>query len=156
MVIPPASMLSVASAAVWYGAEAVTGMRFHLPGPQTYRWANLYVSTASGNIQVVVARLTRSGTTVTASPVMNSGVIACPAAGNQRIDLTATALTVGDYALGLWCDNTTAQFLHATSTPLAAARLAFSTTRTGGISTGSFTFPASGRWVTGLTLETDS
>lgn len=154
IITPPGAVIAASGAAAWYTANAATFMRFHVPAARTYRYVNLHVGTQSGNIQAGVSALTPDGaSSINATRVAHSGVIACPAAGAQRIDIGATTLTPGDYALFLWCDNTTAQFLHSLASGLQASRLLFTGTVPGGIPSGVLTLGATARWVTGLTLE---
>ena len=154
LVVPPAAVLAASGAAAWYAVNNATLMRFHLSRPRTYRYVNLHVGTASGNIQVGVCRLRPDAdSTVLAYRVAHSDVIACPAAGAARIDLGYFTLAPGDYGLFLWCDNTTAQFLHGLSAGVTASRAAFATTQVGGVAAADVYFSTTTRWVTGLSLE---
>lgn len=156
-IMPPGSFIAIASSTVWYGANAATFLRFNVPVAKAYRWAHFRVGTQSGNIQCGVVSLARSGTTITGTRVMDSGVIACPAAGGARVDMGATTLTPGDYALFLWCDNTTAAFHHSSDNSVINSRILMSATGlAGGVPVGPTTLSATSRWVTGLQIESDS
>lgn len=157
LIIPPASVIAASAAGAWPTTNLAIFNRFHVPVAQSYRYVNLYVGVQSGNIQVGIASLALdTDSTINATRVAHSGVIACPASGPQRIDLGETTLPPGDYALFLHCDNTTAQFLHGIATGWHATRTSFSQTVSGGIGSGVVTLSASTRWVAGLTLEASS
>ena len=153
-VTPPASVLTAAATGVWYTVNAATFMRFSLTSPRTYRYVNLYVGVASGNIQVGVCRVKDAdNSTVYATRVASSGVVACPATGAQRVDLGFVTLPPGEYLLFLWCDNVTATFMHGLATGITASRLCFNSTLVGGVPAGVTTVGTTTRWVSGLTLE---
>lgn len=105
------------SVATWPAVNRALFMRFYLPIVTPLRYANWVVSTQSGNVQVGVVSLSGTDRT-TYTRVMNSGVIACPAAGNIRTDLGLTLLQSGDYAMFLWADNTTFQTRNGTGAAL--------------------------------------
>jgi len=157
LIVPSASSVAVAAVVVWFGANQTIMNRFQVPGGGIFRYVNLYVGASSGNIQVGVVKL---GTVVAATqqyaaPIMTSGVIACPAANAVvRIDCGATWLPPGDYAVFLWCDNTTASFLHAIPLGVSARRDTLSQSLSGGLTVAS-TASYSSRLVSGLTLEAD-
>jgi hypothetical protein len=114
------------------------------------RHLNWVCAVQSGNVQVGVVALSGANAT-TYTRVMDSGVIACPAAGDIRTDLGATRLGVGDYAMYLQADNVTFQARYASSSGLTALRVAGQVAGTIGTS-GSLT------WATGfvnLSLEGD-
>lgn len=156
VITPPAALFAASAASAWYLANAATFMRFSIGRPRTFRYVNFYVGVQSGNIQVGVSLL-RPGSApsnMDSTRVAHSGVIACPSPGVARIDLGFFTLTPGDYALFLWCDNTTAQFMHGLATGLTATRLQFASTGlSGGVVSGLTTIPTTTRWVSGLTLE---
>lgn len=103
-----------ASNAVWPAANRALFMRLPvLTVATTFRYINWIVGTASGNVQVGVVSLSGANRT-SFTRVMNSGVIACPTAGNIRTDLGATSLPAGEYAAFLWADNTTFQTRNTT------------------------------------------
>jgi len=155
-ICPPASTITGTTTA-WYAANAVTFNRFSLVSAASFRYVTLYVGSASGNVQVGVVAVTHgAGDAYTGLRVMTSGIIACPTAGHNRVDCGNTALTAGDYAVFLWCDNTTATFSHGTSTPLQSARISFSRTGfTSGVDATPNTLNPSTRWVASLGLEPD-
>jgi hypothetical protein len=98
-------------------------MRFHVPTDATYRYLNWVVSTASGNVQLGIVKLASTGHTGF-SIVAQTGIVACPSAGDQRTDLGATTLATGDYAAFLWADNTTFQTRCSSVGYLTAGRFA--------------------------------
>lgn len=155
-ILPPAAVLAASTAAAWYTTNAATLMRFSLTRTRTFRYINLHVGVQSGNIQVGVCREASGSGNDYVTRVAHSGVIACPAAGAQKIDLGFFTLSPGDYAVFLWCDNTTASFLHGLSTGIAASRASFSTTVSGGITAAKTQVSGTTRWVTGLSLEAAS
>lgn len=154
LVVPPSSCYSAAPTA-WFAANYGVFHRFAVTITGAYRYVNLHVGIASGNIQVGVATATPADpTSMYFTRLAHSGVIACPAAGAQRIDLGATTLTPGDYALFLWCDNTTAAFMHGIGTGFAASRMHFnSSLGASGLGASVFQIGAGTRWISGLTLE---
>jgi hypothetical protein len=101
---PPVSMLSIPSAVAWAAANRAQFHRFHLTDGGVFRYANVRVESGSGNIQVAVVRM--DGLNYTR--VMDSGVIACTTGMPGAIDMGATHLPAGEYALVVWLDNTTA------------------------------------------------
>lgn len=156
IIVPPASVIAASAAAAWPVANFTMFHRFHVAQRKTYRYVNFRVGTVSGNVQVGVVRLTRSGTTVNATRVMSSGVIPCPGPNAARVDCGATELAPGDYALFLFCDNTTATFHHGIDNAVINSRFLFSQTISGGVPATVVTVGDSNRWVSGLTLETAS
>lgn len=157
LVCPPGATFAASAAAAWYTANAATFMRFSIGRRRTFRYVNLQVGTQSGNIEVGVVRLRPGNVSggVNYERVAWSGSIACPASGAQRIDLGYFVLPPGEYALYLWCDNTTAAFLHGLASGFASTRLLF--TNTGATPPGSSaaigTISATTRWLSGITLE---
>lgn len=117
VVIPPASTLTRAAAATWFTANYALGNRFQLKDLTESRFVNFEIGVSSGNIEVGVVKffgndITSSTNRLIADTIATSGVIACPTAGNARVDLGKFYLGPGEYALYLWCDNTTATFYH--------------------------------------------
>lgn len=154
LIVPPISAM-VAGAAAWYTAEAATFNRFTVAVPTPFQFINMWVGTSSGNIQVGVASLAfANATTMTFTRVATSGTIAAPTGSTAaHIDLgSATTLTPGQYGVFLWVDNTTLTTTHGVTAGLQASRLCFNATLAGGVPA-SGTITASGRYVTGLTLE---
>lgn len=156
LLVPPGALLAASAAGAWYTANAATFLRFSVPIKKAYRYINLYVGTASGNIQAgIVSMAPSSATAMNATKIADTGVIACPASGNTQLDLGSKTLAPGDYALFLWCDNTTATFLHGLATGLTASRMLFTATGlTSGVGASVLTVSTTTRWVSGLTLET--
>lgn len=107
LIVPPSVAMNP-NAGAWPTANRALYARFYLPTPTTLRYVNWVVSTQSGNVQVGVVSLSGSDRTAF-TRLMDSGVIACPAAGDQHTDLGATLLPAGDYAAYLWADNVTFQ-----------------------------------------------
>ena len=153
IIAPPAALFAASAAGAWYAADYVTVMKFTVERTRTYRYINLYVGTQSGNIQVGVSRMRISDEAFIR--VAHSDVVACPAAGDHRIDLGYFTLTPGTYGLFLWCDNTTAQFLHGLSAGITATKLTYTASIGGGVPAAAIVCGATTRWVTGLTLEAD-
>lgn len=157
LIVPPASVIAASAAAVWPTANLAIFNRFSTSVSRSYRYVNLQVGVSSGNIQVgIVSFSPDTATTVNAVKVVDSGIIACPTAGAQRIDLGEVLLPAGDYGLFLWCDNTTAQFMHGIGTGWNASRTTFNATLGTGVGTSVITMGISTRWVAGLTLEASS
>lgn len=157
IITPPGALFAATAVSAWYAANFATFMRFTVPKRKAYRWAVFNIGTASGNIQCGVSSLARSGTVINSTRVMSSGVIACPTAGDARVDLTATTLAPGDYALFLWADNTAVTVMHGLATGLASSRLLFAqNVGAGGVGAGVLTLAPSTRWVSGMSLESDS
>lgn len=108
VITPPGSLVTLAgAAAAWPDATVASVMRVTVPATKNYRYGLFYVGTQSGNCQFSVIRLTGTDR-LTYERVMDSGLVACPAAGSVRIDLGSTELTAGEYGLCLFFDNTTA------------------------------------------------
>lgn len=156
LITPPAAVLAASGAAVWYSANAATFLRFSLTAPRTFRYVNLQVGVSSGNIQVGISRLKGAdAASLYTTRVAHSGVIACPPVNAQRVDLGFFTLPPGEYGLFLWCDNTTATFLHGLGTGITASRLALSAAFASGVPSAVTQVGVTTRWVTGLTLEAD-
>lgn len=105
----------------WPAINRAIFMRFPLYLPNPLRYALWSVAVQSGNVQVGVVALSGTDRT-TYTRVMNSGVIACPAAANIRTDLGLTTLPTGDYAMFMWADNVTFQTRYSTASGHAALR----------------------------------
>ncbi len=121
----------------------------------TYRYANIRLDVASGNWQLAVVRLSGVGL-VDYTRVMDTGVVAAPTAGDKHVDLGATYLPAGEYALAVWADNTTLQTRYASNSGVSSTR---ASAETSGLASG---VPASGtvawastRFIGGLTIEAD-
>lgn len=158
IIVPSASSCAIAALVTWFSANNALFNRVHIPRGGFYRYMNLYVGASSGNIQLGVVKLapTASATSHAWSALrMNSGSIACPAgSANYRHDFGATFLEAGDYALFLWCSNTTASFLHGFVTGFSSRKDALSAALGSGV-TATGTASYSSRWMSGLTLEAD-
>jgi hypothetical protein len=109
-------------AAVWPAVNTANFVRFSLTAPGIYRYYNWSVGVQSGNVQVGVVTLSGANR-LSYARVMDSGVIACPAAATIRTDLGATLLAAGDYAMYLWADNTTFQTRQSSSSSLPIMRV---------------------------------
>ena len=152
-IVPPASLLPPPPSAVaWPAANAALFHRFGVAQPGFYRYAKLRCSASAGNIQVAVIALSQSDISVY-TRVMSSGVIPCPA-GDLVVDMGATYLNAGEYAIALWCDNTSATFWHGLNPAVPAMRMTAKVTS--GLAAG---IPASGtitwsgdRYVASLSL----
>lgn len=123
LVVPPLSVMALLAAATWGAANLAVLSRFALDQPTSLRYANIRIDVASGNWQVSVVALTGSGAG-DYTRVMTTGVQAMPAAGDKRIDLAQTLLPPGDYAVVVWCDNTTAQLRTAANSSVPVTHLA--------------------------------
>lgn len=122
IICPPAALISLpAAASAWPSANFAIMHRFHVPIGATYRYVNLHVEAGSGNFQVAVLRLS-GGTFSDYTRVMDSGVVACTT-GTKAVDLGATFLEPGEYAVAVWCDNTAATFFHGVSNAVQAQRM---------------------------------
>jgi len=140
------------SAATWTANNEAVFMRCALPVATPLRYLNWICSVQSGNVQVGVVSLSGANRT-SFTRVMDSGVIACPAAANIRTDLGLTTLPAGDYAMFMWADNTTFQTPKSTASSLPSLRWCGVATISGGVgTTGTLTW--SNRLVN-LSLEGD-
>lgn len=141
--------------ATWPVANWAYGSRITVPVSKIYRYGLFYVGVSSGNVQFSVCALS-GASAATFTRVMTSGVIACPTTGAVRLDLGATLLPAGEYALALWADNTTFTTHRANNTVGNTFR------QTGRVNAGAGGLPASGAFsawdqsvVLGLGLEAD-
>lgn len=162
IIAPPASLFAASGLAVWFAANRGLYLRFHVPTTKTYRYINWYAGVLSGNVQVGVGSVRRSGTNLYVTKVMDSGVVAMSglvANSDQRSDCGATSLPSGEYVLFLWCDNTTATFLHGLATGYRANRMmwTYNTDQLTGLGSSEIgTLGGTTRWLAGITLESDS
>jgi hypothetical protein len=155
VVAPPTVTVlqNLGAATAWPAVNRAVFVRCGVTVGGTYRYLNWRCDVQSGNVQVGVVRL--SGVDhADFTRVMNSGVIACPAAGNIRTDLGATYLTPGDYAMFLWADNVTFQARYASNSGLTVLRAnaTLSSLATGVQATGTFAY---GTELVAMTLEGD-
>lgn len=127
--------------------------RFQLATPGTFRYINWTCAVQSGNIQAGVVALSGTGRTTYSVPIVSTGIIACPAAGDIRSDLDAFALPAGDYALFLWVSDGTVSVSRSTASPASMRVSAIKTlTASGVIASDVFTFSAT---AVALSLEAD-
>lgn len=152
LIVPPAALFSLpATATAWPAANFAIFERFTISVGGTYRYAHIHVEAGSGNYQVALHRLSGTGLG-DYTRVLDSGVVACTT-GSKQIDFGSTYLEPGEYALSLWCDNTTATFHHGLSNAVQGSRAA---AKVSALAAG---VPASGvvtwngdRYVAGLSL----
>jgi hypothetical protein len=151
----PLATLTTISATVWPAANTAIFQRFSVEERRSYRYVNLRVDVASGNWQIAVVRLDGPGMTNYVR-VMDTGVVAAPAAGDKHIDLGATKLSPGEYALVVWADNTTLQARVASNSMVSSSRYSAEAVglASGVPSTGTVAW-SSQRFLGGLTLEAD-
>ena len=151
-IVPAVSVLPPpAAAATWPASNAAIFHRFTVERGGYYRYARFRCSAAAGNLQAAIVSLDAAGTTYTR--VMSSGVIACTT-GDLSVDMTQTYLNPGEYAIALWCDNTTATFWHSLSAAVPSTGMAAKVTSGlgGGIPTSGAIAWTGDRYVFGLTL----
>lgn len=116
----------------WFESNWSVGDRFVVAATTTYDQVMLPCGTASGNVELAVYAISRSTTPdgFDGVKVGTTGVIPCPTPappGHITVPLTAPlTLPPGQYALLLWCDNTTATFVHGLSNTLRASGTAVS------------------------------
>lgn len=152
IVMPPTNGLSIAADTTWPAANAAILSRFTLHEPTPLRYFLWRIGTASGNVQMGVVRLNSIGNAYTR--VMNSGVIACPAAAAIRYDLGSTTLPPGEYAMFFWADNTTVAVPHTSHNVATAMRTSAVITDAAGLpASGSVSWGASGRYLAGACME---
>jgi acyl-CoA thioesterase-1 len=130
-VLPPASAaIYWETMSAWWGADFSSGVRFDVAASKVVKWARLPCTVASGNIEVAVHRVVpMADGGFLGVKVGSSGVVACPAPVVNAITVPFTAdvvLSPGQYVASLWCDNETAEFLHALSTGLLRSGVALS------------------------------
>lgn len=121
LIVPVGTSVGL-GAAVWPTANRALYMRFAVGVSTPIRYVNWRCDVQSGNVQLGVVSLTATAYTAY-TRVANSGVIACPAAGDIRTDLGSTLLAPGTYAAFLWADNVTFQARLATNSGLASQRV---------------------------------
>jgi len=130
-IIPPAAAaIYWETVATWWSANYSSGVRFDVEVAKTVRSARLPCTVASGNIEVAIHRVVpKTGGGWLGVEVVSSGVIACPSPSNGAITVSFTADTAlepGQYVATLWCSNTTATFIHNSSTGVLRAGVAMS------------------------------
>lgn len=153
LIVAGAALLNPA-AAVWPAANRALFSRFSLATDTPLRYVLWRCDTSSGNVMLGIVRLSGAdhGTFVR---LANTGIIACPTAGDIRTDLGAVTYPAGDYAVFLWADNTTMQTRVATASVLPSQRIAgiASSLTTGVISSGPLSW---GNQYTVLSVEGDT
>lgn len=155
VLLPPWSVVA-ASATAWWGANGALFLRAPLSTLAVFRYFLLHVDVSSGNIQYGLARL-QGANRLDFTLLMDSGIVPCPSAADQRLDLGGRTVEPGDLALFLWCDNTTAQFRHATGTGPAPARQTAAGTFANGVpKAGTLATGWVNRYVTAIGLEADA
>lgn len=150
------AFLVTLNATVWPAANEAVFQRFTVLVAGQYRYMNFHIDVASGNIQYGIVQLSGAGL-LNYTRILNSGVIACPTAGDQHADLGSTALAAGEYAFFLWFDNATAQTRYGTNSGVSSTRTsATATSISAGVpASGSISGWSSGAILGGLTLERD-
>ena len=155
LIASPASLFAVSSASVWPNSNNAIFQRFSLTMPATFRYLNLSIGTASGNLQAGVVKLS-GAKHVNFDRVMDTGIVASVTTGSLSLDCGATLLGSGDYAMFLWANNAllTARILNNSN--LASTHLVCERTFASGVPlNGSLTAWDGSRAITGLTLEAD-
>lgn len=122
LIVPPGSVLQAGSPAVWFVANNAIYQRCTVPLQATYRYVGINIGVSSGNVQAGVVKLSGADRR-TWTRVMNTGIIAAPAAGYVKLDCGATVLTPGDYAVFFWADNTTITVPHMSLAAVAGTPL---------------------------------
>lgn len=150
VLIPQGCMLGSGAVLAWPAANRAQFHRFHVSEGGVYRYTGFRVETAGGNIQAAIVRMDGVNfTRVAVSPTTAASTV-----GNISLDMGATYLAPGEYALALWADNATLALAQVNGEMVRATRLCAEVT---GLTTG---IPASGsisawsttRAVSGLTL----
>lgn len=134
----------------WPAQNRAQFHRFHVKEGGSYRYTNLRIEVAGGNVQAAVVRMDG----LNWRRVMVSAKTAAAAVGALSLDMGAVYLTPGEYALVLWSDSATMQATLATANWFPGSRLVAE------VSGMTPDIPASGaigawnstRAVTGLTL----
>ena len=148
LIAPPATLVSISAPAAWPAANTAIAHRFHVSSGGVFSTANFRVDSGSGNMQAAVIQL--SGTSWTR--VLTSGIVSCTT-GDKTLSLGAAFLDPGEYALVLWCDNTTATFRYVSNSGLTAARLTAEWVDAAGVGTSGTLSWASTKYVGGVTLS---
>jgi hypothetical protein len=154
LMVPPASGLQAATSVAWFVATHAIFHRFYLPVRSSFRYVDFPVGTSSGNVQGGVVALSGANA-LDFTRVMNSGVVACPATGLARLDCGVTTLPPGDYAVFMWCDNTTATFPHVNASGIAGVRWCTNFPFASGVTASGNLVAWGQRVLIGLTLEAD-
>lgn len=147
--IQPEACAINGAVAAWPAANRAQFHRFQVKEGGSYRYTNLRVEVAGGNVQAAVVRM--DGLNYTR--VMASAKTAASAMGHLSLDMGAVYLAPGEYALVMWSDSATMQVSMSSANWFPSSRLV---AEVSGLSE----IPASGaigawnstRAVTGLTL----
>lgn len=147
---PQGCMLGAGTVLAWPAANRAQFHRFHVSEGGAFRYTGFRVETPGGNVQAAVVRMDGLNFTRVAA----SAITPASAAGGVSLDMAATYLAPGEYALVLWADNTTLTLAQVNSEMVRSTRLCAELT---GLTTG---IPANGtiaawsttRAVSGLTL----
>lgn len=103
LIVPPVCLLgAAASATLWPTTNGALFQKFELNGYAIMRYFLLKLDQTGGHMQCGVVKYTKGLNWV---KVMDSGDMVTPAAGDLRIDLGATELEPGQYAMYLWFNN---------------------------------------------------
>lgn len=152
VVVPPSSTLAPVGAVAWPAVNYSHFSRFTLPGARTYRYFNIGVDSATGNIQVGVVKLAGTGLR-SFTRVATSGVI--PASnGSLHIDMGTFNLEPGDYALFAWADNTTIRMKLGGHSAATDSRLTGAQGYSGGVpASGTISTWGAYNYLSGISLE---
>lgn len=134
----------------WPAANRAQFHRFHLSEGGVYRFTNVRVETPGGNVQAAVVRMdSLNFTRVAVSAQTSAG-----AAGPLSLDMSATYLAAGEYALVLWADSATLTVAQTSGELLRSTRWCaeLSGLTTGIPASGAITAWSSNRAVAGLSL----
>lgn len=120
VIIPPHNgALVAASETTWFVANYGIGTRFDVDRARWVKGVTLPCGVSSGNIELSIFKVFHTAAStnneLACVKVATSGVVACPSPSSSRIYVPFNAvakLAAGQYALVLWCDNTTATFVH--------------------------------------------
>ncbi len=146
-IIPPISAaLQGTAESAWFTANFAVAPRFMLPYSFVPDRAQIPCTVASGNIEVSIHSIVRTGVnTFDHVKVASSGVIACPAVGSGGAPgnsitvpfVSPPELLPGEYVVVFWADNTTINVAHALSNTMlrAGLSLGFGGASVGGVPT---------------------
>lgn len=131
VIIPPAvSFVGHTTETAWFGNNYAVGVRFDLQRGAVINNVVIPCTIASGNIEVSIHKIMYNGTTVgtfSSVRVATTGIIACPSPSSNVIRPTFSTdveLSMGQYVVMLWCNNTTAAFAHTLNNTLIRVGLA--------------------------------
>jgi lysophospholipase L1-like esterase len=119
LVIPPATaVIGDVEPSAWFAANHAAGASFTIHAPTRFSLARLRSKVASGNMEVAIYAVKRTNLFESSLlKVQTTGVTPVPASIDEGM-ISANfedqpELPAGDYAVALWCDNTTATFIHS-------------------------------------------